>query len=133
MATHTTTTTAKRTGWVTFAGVVMLVAGSYNALSGIAAITDDDTLASQATKVLYGIDLTAWGWLWLLAGALQLLAGILILRRNEWGMALGVVIAGFSALLTIFVIFIVPLWAITVLSLDVLVIYALLSRSDDFG
>jgi hypothetical protein len=129
MATHTT----KRTGWVTFAGVVMLVAGSYNALSGIAAITDDDTLASQATKVLYGIDLTAWGWLWLLAGALQLLAGILILRRNEWGMALGVVIAGFSALLTIFVIFIVPLWAITVLSLDVLVIYALLSRSDDFG
>jgi hypothetical protein len=133
MATHTTTTTAKRAGWVTFAGVVMLVAGSYNALSGIAAITDDDTLASQATKVLYGIDLTAWGWLWLLAGALQLLAGILILRRNEWGMALGVVIAGFSALLTIFVIFIVPLWAITVLSLDVLVIYALLSRSDDFG
>jgi len=133
MATHTTTTTAKRTGWVTFAGVVMLVAGSYNALSGIAAITDDDTLASQATKVLYGIDLTAWGWLWLLAGALQLLAGILILRRYEWGMALGVVIAGFSALLTIFVIFIVPLWAITVLSLDVLVIYALLSRSDDFG
>jgi hypothetical protein len=129
MATHTT----KPTGWVTFAGVVMLVAGSYNALSGIAAITDDDTLASQATKVLYGIDLTAWGWLWLLAGALQLLAGILILRRNEWGMALGVVIAGFSALLTIFVIFIVPLWAITVLSLDVLVIYALLSRSDDFG
>ena len=123
----------RRTGWVTFAGVVMLVAGSYNALSGIAAITDDDTLASQATKVLYGIDLTAWGWLWLLAGALQLLAGILILRRNEWGMALGVVIAGFSALLTIFVIFIVPLWAITVLSLDVLVIYALLSRSDDFG
>ena len=32
----------KRHGWVTFAGVIALVAGTYNALSGIAAIADDD-------------------------------------------------------------------------------------------
>ena len=34
----------KRHGWVTFAGVISLVAGTYNALSGIAAIANDDTL-----------------------------------------------------------------------------------------
>src|SRR4029079_4199966 len=33
-----------RSGWVTFAGVPAVVAGGYNALSGIAAISDDDTL-----------------------------------------------------------------------------------------
>ena len=128
MATHTT----KRSGWVTFAGVVALLAGAYNALSGIAAIADDDTIAVQATKVLYGIDLTLWGWFWVFTGALQVLAGVLILRRNEWGMALGVVMAGLSAMLTIFVIFVVPLWATAVLALDVLVIYGLLARGDDF-
>ena len=121
----------RRSGWVTTAGVVMLVAGSYNALSGIAAISDDDTLAAQATKVLYGIDIGTWGWLWLLAGIVQLAAGVLILMRNEWGLAMGVVIAGISAMITVFVIFVVPLWAIAVLSLDILVIWALLSAHED--
>jgi hypothetical protein len=49
----------KRSGWITFAGVMALLAGGYNALSGIAALADDDTIASQAKDVLYGVDLTA--------------------------------------------------------------------------
>ena len=131
MATHTV---RRRSGWVTTAGVVMLVAGGYNALSGIAAISDDDTLAAQATKVLYGIDIGTWGWIWLIAGIVQLAAGVLILMRNEWGLAMGVSIAGLSAMITVFVIFIFPLWAIAVLSLDVFVIWALLSaHEDEFG
>jgi hypothetical protein len=52
----------ERSGWITFAGVMAVVAGVYNSLSGIAALADDDTLAAQASEVLYGIDLTAWGW-----------------------------------------------------------------------
>ena len=126
------TTVTRRSGWVTFAGVTALVVGGYNALSGIAALSDDDTLAAQASKVLYGIDLTFLGWCWLLVGALQILAGVLILRRNGWGMALGVSIAGLSALITVFVIFVFPLWAIAVLSLDALVLYGLLSSTDEF-
>jgi hypothetical protein len=129
-----TTSVRRRSGWVTTAGVVMLVAGGYNALSGIAAISDDDTLASQATKVLYGIDIGTWGWFWLLVGIVQLGAGVLILMRNEWGLAMGVTIAGLSAMITVFVIFVVPLYAIAVLALDVLVIWALLSATEDeFG
>jgi hypothetical protein len=85
----------RRSGWVTFAGIVALAAGGYNALSGLAAVTDDDTLASRATEVLYGIDLTAWGWFWLLVGVAQLLTGVLILRRIPAGLWLG---AGFAFL-----------------------------------
>jgi hypothetical protein len=123
---------ANRSGWITFAGVVALAAGAYNTLSGIAALVDDDTLASRATDVLYGIDLTAWGWFWVLAGALQLLAGVLILVRNVWALWFGVGIASLSALMTVFVIFIFPLWSIAVLTLDLLVVYALLTHSDEF-
>lgn len=121
----------RRSGWVTTAGVIMLVAGAYNSLSGIAAISDDDTISAQATEVLYGIDIGTWGWFWLLAGLVQLAAGVLIMMRNEWGLAMGVTIAGLSAMMTVFVIFIVPLFAIAVLSLDVLVIWALLSSHED--
>jgi hypothetical protein len=45
---------AKRSGWITFAGVMAVLAGGYNLLSGIAALSDDDTMASQTKEVLYG-------------------------------------------------------------------------------
>jgi hypothetical protein len=123
----------KRSGWITFAGVAALLVGGYNSLSGIAALADDDTLAAQASEVLYGIDLTAWGWFWLLVGLLQLVTGALILARNTWGLWLGVAIAALSALMTVVVVFVFPLWAIAVLALDFLVLYALLTRSEEFG
>src|SRR5688572_4260010 len=102
----------QRSGWVTFAAVAAFIAGGYNALSGIAALSDDDTLAAQAQEVLYGIDLTAWGWFWLIVGVIQLITGFLLVSRNPWGLWLGVGGASMSALFTVFVMFVFPLWGI---------------------
>ena len=123
---------AKRSGWITFAGVMAVLAGAYNLLSGIAALSDDDTIASQANEVLYGIDLTAWGWFWVLIGLAQILTGVLIFQRNPWGLWLGVAFAGLSAMLTVIVMFVFPLWAIAVLTIDFLVLFGLLTNSDEF-
>jgi hypothetical protein len=122
----------KRSGWITFAGVMAFIAGGYNALSGIAALSDDDTLASQANEVLYGVDLTAWGWFWLLVGLAQIVTGVLIFQRNPWGLWLGVGFAGLSAMLTVIVMFVFPLWGLAVLTIDVLVLFGLLTESDEF-
>jgi hypothetical protein len=122
----------KRSGWVTFAGVMAVIAGGYNALSGIAALADDDTVASQAREVLYGIDLTAWGWFWLIVGVVQIITGVLIFQRSVWGLWLGVTFAGLSAMLTVIVMFVFPLWAIAVLTIDFLVLFGLLTQSDEF-
>lgn len=123
---------AKRSGWITFAGLMAVLAGGYNALSGIAALSDDDTIASQAKEVLYGIDLTAWGWFWLIVGIAQILTGVLIFQRSTWGLWLGVAFAGLSAMLTVIVMFVFPLWAIAVLTIDFLVLFGLLTQSDEF-
>jgi hypothetical protein len=123
---------ARRSGWITFAGVMAVLAGGYNALSGIAALSDDDTIASQAREVLYGIDLTAWGWFWLVVGVVQIITGVLIFQRNIWGLWLGVAFAGLSAMLTVIVMFVFPLWAIAVLTIDFLVLFGLLTQSDEF-
>ena len=123
---------ATRSGWITFAGVMAVLAGGYNALSGIAALSDDDTIASQAKEVLYGIDLTAWGWFWLLIGLAQILTGVLIFQRSTWGLWLGVAFAGLSAMLTVIVMFVFPLWALAVLTIDFLVLFGLLTQSDEF-
>ncbi len=123
----------KRSGWLTFAGIMLIIAGVYNGLSGIAALSDDDTVAANVTEVLLGIDLTAWGWFLLIAGVLQLLAGILILMQNVWGLWLGVIFACLSAFMTVFMIFTFPLWGMAVLTIDILILYGLLTRSDEFA
>ena len=122
----------KGSGWITFAGVMAVLAGGYNLLSGIAALSDDDTIASQAKDVLYGIDLTTWGWFWLVIGLAQILTGVLIFQRSTWGLWLGVAFAGLSAMLTVIVMFVFPLWAIAVLTIDFLVLFGLLTQSDEF-
>ena len=121
-----------RTDWVTFAGIIALVAGGYNALGGLASLSNDDTLNAQATEVLFGIDLTGWGWFWLLVGIVQIVAGVLVLQRNELGRWLAMVIAAVSALITVFFIVVFPLWAIAVLALDAVVLYALTTREAEF-
>jgi hypothetical protein len=123
---------AHRSGWVTFAGMMAVLAGGYNALSGIAALSDDDTIAAQAQEVLYGIDLTAWGWFWLFVGVLQIITAVLIFQRSVWGLWLGVTFAGISAMLTVIVMFVFPLWALAVLVIDFLVLYGLLTQTDEF-
>ena len=121
----------KRSRWVTFAGLAALVAGLYNFLSGIAALGDDNTLVTQTKEVLYGIDLTAWGWFWLVVGVAQIVTGVLILQRNRWGFWLGLGFATVGATMTVFVMFVFPLWAIAVLTIDFLVLFALLTESDE--
>jgi hypothetical protein len=47
-----------------------------------------------------------------------------------WGLWLGVGIACASALMTVLVMFVFPPWAIAVLTIDFLVLFALLTESD---
>lgn len=126
------TSTFARSGWVTFAGIVALVAGAYNALSGLSTVATDYARIEAAQEVLFGISVDAWGWFWLIAGVMQLVTGFLLLARNPFGQLLGVLIAGVSAMTAVFSIFEWPLWAFSVLTLDLLVLYGLLTHGDEF-
>jgi hypothetical protein len=125
-------TTQSRTGWVTFAAIVAAMVGIWHVLTGIAAIAEDDQTEALA-EVLYDIDITAWGWFWIIAGALQIVTAWLIFARNPLGQIAGVIWAAISGSLAVFMIFVAPLWALAVLALDVAVIWALLTSSEEFG
>ncbi len=119
-------------GWVTFAAIVVLIAGMYNLLSGVAAITESDSV-KVLNEVLYGIDIETWGWVWAVIGVTQLITAVLLFARNPFGASLAVAGAMVSATFTIFLIFVAPLWAITVVALDVAVIWAIVANYDDFA
>ena len=133
----TTTYTNRRSGWVTFAGVMASIAGVYNLLSGIAAIADDARLSqypglADIDEVLYGVDLSTWGWFWAVVGGLQLVTAGLIFARNKAGQMLGIVFASISAMLTVFIMWIYPIWALVVLALDMMIIHALTAHEEEF-
>jgi hypothetical protein len=119
-------------GMVTFAGVLALMLGSFNLVSGIAAIAEDDQ-TEHIAEVLFGVDITVWGWVWLILGAVQIWTGYMILVRKPLGLMLGVAWAVVSATLTVFLIFVATGWAITVLAIDLLIIYELLDNADEFS
>lgn len=133
----TTTHAGRHSGWVTFAGVIASIAGVYNLVSGIAAIADDARLSqypglANIDEVLYGVDLSTWGWFWAVIGGLQLLTAGLILARNSIGQILGIVFASISAMLTVFIMWIYPMWAVVVIALDMMIIHALTAHGEEF-
>lgn len=125
------TTTRRPSGWVTFIGLLAGIVAVYNILSGIAAIAEDDT-TERLNEVLYGVNITAWGWFWLLLGIAQLITAGLILARNPIGQMLGLVWAFIGASLSVFTIFVAPYWSLVVLAVNVLVIWALTAHTEEF-
>jgi hypothetical protein len=125
----TATPTARRTGVVTFAGVLLVIAGVFNLFDGLVVFFDDTRYASD--ELLFG-PLTAWGVWWLSIGTLLLVTGIMVLRRSIWGIVFGVTVAGANALSQLMFIGANPGWAIAALVVDGLVIAALTSSFDEF-
>ena len=120
-----------RSGWVTFAAVIAGIVGVYNVLSGIAAISKDDAFEKGA-EVLYGIDLTAWGWFWLILGIGQLVVAYLLYARHPLGQMLGLLWSFIVASLSVFTLFVAPGYSLAVLGINVLIIWALVTHSEDF-
>ena len=120
-----------RSGLITFAGVLALMVGVFNAISGIAAIAEDDR-TEQAAEVLFGVDITVWGWVWLVIGLIQALTGYLVMVRRPGGLMLAVAWAALNATMTVFIIFVYPLWAILVATINIALMYVLLDHADEF-
>ena len=123
---------SRHSGWVTFAAVMVLIVGLYNVLSGAAAISESDSVTAQVQEVLYSIDIKTWGWFWLIVGIAQLITAILLFSRSTIGGLMAIFGATVSASFTIFIIFVAPLWAITVVALDLSIIWMISANSEDF-
>ena len=121
--------TAEVTGWagfVVFAGVMMLMIGSFHAIAGLVALFEDDYYLVRPSGLVVNVDYTAWGWLHLVLGVLVALAGLGALSGQMWARVTGVVLAGLSAVANMVFIAAYPVWSIVMITLDVLVIYALI-------
>jgi uncharacterized membrane protein len=111
-------------GWGIFAATMMIIGGSLNAFYGLVAVVNDDWVVWTNRNAAY-LDLTSWGWVHIIAGALVVLAGFGVLNGNVLARTVGVVLAGLSLIANFLFIPVYPLWSLTVIAIDVLVIWAL--------
>jgi hypothetical protein len=112
------------TGWITFAGVMMIIGGSLNLLYGIIAAVNDEWVVFTNRANVY-LDVSQWGWVHIIMGVIVVLAGIGLFSGNILARIIGVIIACVSLVANFFFIPVYPLWAITVMTIDILVIWAL--------
>jgi hypothetical protein len=113
-------------GVTIFAGVMMIVGGGFQALQAIGAIVNDQYLVLTRNYV-YAFDLTVWGWIHLIIGLGLALIGVCLLLGQSWALMAGVIVAALAALANFAWLPHAPFWAMLVIAIDVLVIWALLS------
>jgi hypothetical protein len=113
------------TGWVVFAGILMIMVGFYQAIVGLVALFDDGYYVVRPDGLVVNVDYTAWGWVHLLLGLLAFFAGWGVLSGQTWARAVGIVIAGVAAVVNFAFIAAFPIWATILITMDILVIYAL--------
>jgi len=113
------------TGWVVFAAFMMIMVGVLQAIEGLVAIFDDGFYHVTSSGLVLNVNYNVWGWTHLLLGVLILVSGLGVLTGNLAARTVAVILAGLSALANLAFIEAYPIWSVIVITVDVLVIYAL--------
>ena len=118
------------TGFIVFAGVMMIMAGAFQAIAGLAALFENEFYVATRNYLLQ-FDATSWGWIHLLVGLLVLFAGFAVLAGQTWGRVIGIILAVLSALTNFAFIPYYPFWSMAIIALDVFIIWALAAHGRD--
>jgi hypothetical protein len=110
-----------RSGWVTFAGVMLLILGVLNIIYGIAAI-DDASFFVNDTKFIFS-DLQTWGWIALIVGVLQVFAAFSLWAGGAYGRIVGIAVATLSAIAALLSIPAYPFWSLAIFAVDIVIIH----------
>jgi hypothetical protein len=119
----------QRSGWVTFAGVLLLIAGVLNVIYGIAAIGDSKFFVNDQKYILSGLH--TWGWVSLILGVLLLFAAFSLWSGGLYGRIIGIVAAGLSAIAALLSIPAYPFWSLAIFALDIVIIHQIATRGTE--
>ena len=118
-------------GWISFAGIILVIVGVMDALQGFVAIIQDEYVVATA-KGLAIVDVTTWGWATLIWGGLLVLCGFGLLGGAGWARWVAIFGVGINAIQQMAFMAnypqAYPLWNILIVALNILVLYALTAR-----
>ena len=112
-------------GFIFFAAVILMLVGSFQAIAGLTALFSDSYFVVRPGGLVVRANYTAWGWTHLVLGIVTVAAGLGVLSGRTWARVWAIVLAGLSAVVNLAFLAAYPVWAVMMITLDVLVIWAL--------
>jgi hypothetical protein len=109
-------------GWVIFAATMMVLLGGFDIIDGLIALLNSSYYGS--THLLLG-NYQSWGWWNLILGSILVVTGLSLFTGSPWARIVGIIFAVLNALSQLVFIAVFPIWALAVIAIDVVVIYAL--------
>jgi hypothetical protein len=119
------------TGWVSFAGVILIINGVFSGLQGLVALTGPDTYYLSTPGALFIFDAKGWGWWNIALGVLLILTAVGLFSGAAWARIVAVVVAGLSAVVQLMLIPAQPWWSLIVIAVDVLIIFAVIAHGEE--
>ena len=117
-------------GRATFAGVLLLIAGTINIIYGIGAL-DSANIYANDTRFIF-TNLNTMGWVLIIIGVIQLTGGFSLLSGNTYGRVIGIVGASLGAIGALFSIGgNNPWWSLAVFALCIYIIQGILVLGED--
>jgi hypothetical protein len=124
--------TSRSSGWVAFAGWLLIVLGAVDVLEGVIAVARQHYYVLTPNQIIV-FDLKTWGWVTLIWGAVIALAGVGLLTRHAVARWFAIVVVSVNVIEQLGFVGNTgyPLWALTSIALSGVVIYALIARWDE--
>ncbi|MET8577938.1 hypothetical protein [Streptomyces sp. NPDC005012] len=118
-------------GLTAFAAVMLLLLGLLNIFRGIMAVAEDDVFVTTPNYV-FQFDLTSWGWIHLILGAVAVLLSMGLFKAATWARVAGVAIASLVVIANFLSLPYYPIWSVVMIAISGFVIWALcVVRRDD--
>ncbi|MDT2009985.1 hypothetical protein FXW78_51545 [Rhodococcus opacus] len=105
------------------AAVIMVTVGIIQFFQGIAAVAENEMFV-VGVEYVYKFDLTTWGWIHIVLGALVAIVGLALFTGAGWARVSAIIVAAISILANFLWLPYYPWWSVLIIALDVVVIWA---------
>ena len=119
------TTVTGWTGWGVFASVLLLIAGIFDLIFGLAAIIGPNTTLFVTEEGLFAVNVAGWGWWHIISGLALILTSFFLYRGATWARVVAIILVILNAVGQLTLIDVQPWWSLAILAVDILVLYAL--------
>jgi hypothetical protein len=111
-------------GRAAFVAILLLIAGTLNVIYGIAAVGDANFWVNENHYVL--ANLHTWGWITIVLGVIEVLAGFSLFAGGAFGRVFGIVAASLGAIGALLAVGgAYPFWSLGVFAICVICIHGL--------
>ena len=117
-------------GLTYFAAIMMVIAGGFDILQGLAAIIKQHYFVVTSDYV-FKFNVSTWGWINLILGAIILFAGFGLLSGAVGARTVGVIMAALIGIANFMWLPYYPFWALTLIVVCIFVIWALTAHGRD--